>query len=37
MALQHQSTMNIYKEWKQEVGFEVDLHYVMGALSRLFL
>ena len=34
MALQHKSKLCIYKEVKQEVGFEEYLEYVKGANSK---
>ena len=37
MALQHKCKIQLYRELKQDIGFEVYLEYVKGASSRLFL
>ena len=37
MALWHKSKFQVYRELKQEIGFEEYLEYVEGAPSRLFL
>ena len=37
MALQHKSKLRVYRELKQEIGFEEYLEHVKEAPSRLFL
>ena len=37
MTLQYKSKLRVYRELKQEIGFEEYLEYVKGAPSRLFL
>ena len=37
MALQHKSKLQVYREFKREIGFEEYLECVKEAPSRLFL
>ena len=37
MALQHKPKLRVYRELKQEIGFQKYLEYVKGAPSTLFL
>ena len=36
MVLQHKSKLRVYRELKQEIGFEEYLEYIKGARSKLF-